>query len=220
MSTKRSLFLVLAISVLGTVACSPRLVQTDPKLPPGFLDTPVPNGDLSAYLYLSQGSPATLPLEPFGDIERLRENSRLAERLPNEAAMHSLAIWMGPDLSSFGGDVVFTEETTAEIAQELLAGKSEDVTSWRTGARVSLVRGAGTWAEEMARTHRSGASSSFGEALPEAWELMRAAPRIAARRACSGRVPPSHQYRYRPSRLPCGAQPWAACPGPGLGQYR
>ena len=176
MIIKRILLLALAVSVLAALACSPKLVQTDPKLPPGFLDTPVLTGDLNAYLYLSQGSPIALPLEPFGDIENIQGNPLLPERLSVETDIRSLAFWMGPDLGSFGGDVVFSEETVAEIAELLLATKSDDVTSWRQGARVSLVRGTGPWATEMERVHRSGQALPFGEAYPKAWELLRLLP--------------------------------------------
>ncbi|MDP6495777.1 MAG: hypothetical protein QGI09_10270, partial [Dehalococcoidia bacterium] len=171
MNAKRSLFLALAVSMLGAVACSscsPTLVQTDPKLPPGFLDTQVITGDLNAYLYLSQSSPIAFPLEIFGDVERLRESSPLAERLPNEAEIRSLAIWMGPDLSSFGGDVIFTEEAAAEISELLLAAKSDDVTSWHRGGAMSLVRGTGIGPPY---THLP-----FSEAYPKAWDLMRLLP--------------------------------------------
>ena len=176
MITKKTLFLALAVSVLGALACSPKLVQTDPKLPPGFLDTPVITGDLNAYLYLSQSSPVALPLGPFGDIEKVQGNPLLPERLPSQTQIRSLAFWMGPDLGSFGGDVVFSEETAAEIVELLLAAKSDNVTSWRRGARVSLVRGTGPWATEMERVHRTSEALPFREALPEAWELMRLLP--------------------------------------------
>ncbi|MCZ6891582.1 MAG: hypothetical protein O7F09_03605 [Chloroflexi bacterium] len=168
MITKTALLLVLAVSALGVLACSPKLVQTDPKLPPGFLDTPVLTGDLNAYLYLSQGSPISFPLEPFGDIETIQGNPLLPEPLLGEADIHSLAFWMGPDLDSFGGDVVFSEETAAEIAELLLAAKSDNVTSWRRGASVSLVRGTGIGPPY---THLP-----FGEAYPTAWDLLRLLP--------------------------------------------
>ena len=176
MIARRILLLALAVSVMGALACSPKLVQTDPKLPPGFLDTPVLTGDLNAYLYLSQGSPVALPLEPFGDIENIQGNPLLPERLSGETDIRSLAFWMGPDLDSFGGDVVFSEEIAAEIAELLLATKSDDVTSWHRGSRVSLVRGTGPWATEMERMHRTGETLPFGEAYPKAWELMRLLP--------------------------------------------
>jgi hypothetical protein len=168
MNAKRSLLLALAVSLLSAVACSPKLVQTDPKLPPGFLDAQVLTGDLNAYLYLSQGSPITFPLEIFGDVAQSRENSQLAERLTNEAEIRSLAIWMGPDLSSFGGDVIFTEEAAAEMAELLLAAKSDDVTSSHRGGAMSLVRGT---AIAPPYTHLP-----FSEAYPKAWELMRLLP--------------------------------------------
>ena len=176
MIARRILLLAFAVSVMGALACSPKLVQTDPKLPPGFLDTPVLTGDLNAYLYLSQGSPVALPLELFGDIENIQGNPLLPERLSGETEIHSLAFWMGPDLDSFGGDVVFSEETATEIAELLLATKSDDVTSWRRGARVSLIRGTGPWATEMERMHLSGETLPFGEAYPKAWELLRLLP--------------------------------------------
>ena len=176
MITKKTLILTLAVSMLGAFACSPKLVQADPKLPPGFLDTPVFSGDLNAYLYLSQSSPMALPLEPFGDIEQVQGDPLLPERLSSETEIHSLAFWMGPDLDSFGGDVVFTEETAAEIAELLLATKSDNVTSWRRGARVSLVRGTGLWATEMERMRRSGEALPFGEAYPKVWDLLRLLP--------------------------------------------
>ena len=165
------LLALLALTLFTTAACSPALVKTTPKLPPGFLDAPVPAGDLSAYLYVSQESPVTMPLGLFGEVLPDLRASGLSGPVPAEASVERLAVWMGPGLDLFGGRIVFGEEWSAEVSEGLMSGRDE-VTSWRESRQLNLVRGTGEWADAMTAALRSGDASPFEDAYPDMWELM------------------------------------------------
>ncbi len=170
--------LVFLITVALLLAgCSSSLVKTTPKLPPGFLETPVPAGDLSAYLYVSQDSPITIPLKRFGNPAQAADNPRfpLGEEIPETVGINRLMLAVGPDLDSFGGAIEFNREILAEMAEDVMSGRPE-VSAWRQGNVLDLVRGTGGWADAMESTLRSGDSSRFQDAYPDIWELMRLLP--------------------------------------------
>ena len=174
-SMLRAFPITVALSlVLLLVGCSPTLEQTTPKLPPGFLDARVPDGDLSAYLYLSQESPIAIPLRRFGDAAQAADNPRFAV-IPETLDIDWLALTVGPDLDSFGGAIAFSNDLLAEIAGVLLSALS-DVSAWRDGGKLYLVRGTGGWADATNAALRAGDASSFPDAQPDIWDLMRLLP--------------------------------------------
>ena len=160
--------------VLLLAGCSPSLVKGTPKLPPGFLEAPVPEGDLSAYLFLAQESPITIPLARFGDPAMAANNPRFLE-IPETVGINWLALAVGPDLDSFGGVIAFNRDLLAEMAGDLVFGKPE-VSASRDGKQLTLVRGTGGWADAMKVALRSGDVSSFQDAYPDSWELLRLLP--------------------------------------------
>lgn len=175
-----SLIALITVALL-LAGCSPSLVKPTPKLPPGFLETPVPAGDLSAYLYLSQGSPITIPLERFGDPAQAVGNPRFV-RIPETVGINRLALAVGPDLGSFGGAIEFESasrgfynDIQAEMAEIVASGQPE-VTVWRGNKELFLVRGTGGWADAMKVALQSGDASRFQDAYPDIWELMRLLP--------------------------------------------
>ena len=161
--------------VLLLAGCSPSLVKGTPKLPPGFLEAPVPEGDLSAYLFLAQESPITIPLARFGNVEVAGREFSLLGDIPIDIGIDSAAVWVGPGLDSFGARIEFQAETLARAADVLLTGRAE-VTHWREGTRLNLVRGTGTWTDGLEVSLRSGTASPFQDAYPDSWELMRLLP--------------------------------------------
>ncbi len=169
-----SALFVIVSTVLLLAGCSPSLVKGTPKLPPGFLGAPVPSGDLSAYLFLAQESPITIPLARFGDSALVANNPRFVE-IPETMAINRLALAVGPDLESFGGVIEFNRDLLAEMAGDLVSGKPE-ISTFRDGRSLALVRGTGGWADAMEVALRSGDSSRFQDAYPDSWELMRLLP--------------------------------------------
>ena len=173
-----STFLVipLVLAVILLAGCSPTLARTNPKPPPGFVDTLVPAGDLSAYLYIRQeGSAVRIPATRFGDIQREIRISGTTVAIPGEVEVDRVVASVGPNLDSFAATAVFTDETSARIAQELLSGRAE-VTSWRDDNQVNLVRGTGGWATSLEGALRAGGGTPFEEAYPAIWELLHVMP--------------------------------------------
>ena len=161
--------------VLLLVGCSPTLEQTTPKLPPGFLEARVPEGDLSALLYLSQQPPVTIPLARFGNPLRALERLPLIGDIVPDVGIDSLAAWVGPDLDSFGARVTFQQHVWAQAADVMLLGRDE-VTRWREGGELYLVRGTGGWADAMKLALQSGDATRFQDAQPDIWDLMSLLP--------------------------------------------
>ncbi len=168
------LLVLLASALLIIAACSPTLVSTTPKLPPGFMAAEIPSGDLSAYLYLSQDDPVTMPLERFGEAALAAGNPRFTT-IPEALEIDRLALAVGPDLDSYSGAIEFTHDLQAEMAEDVVSDRSE-VTSWREGKEMFLVRGTGGWADALESALRSGDSERFEDAYPDMWELMRLLP--------------------------------------------
>lgn len=168
---------MMVSGILLLAGCSPSLVKGTPKLPPGFLEAPVPEGDLSAYLFLAQESPITIPLARFGDPALAAGNPRfpLGEEIPETVGINWLALAVGPDLDSFGGVIEFNRDLLAEMAEDVMSGRPE-VSAWRQGNVLGLVRGTGGWADAMKVALRSGDVSRFQDAYPDSWELLRLLP--------------------------------------------
>ena len=160
-----------ATAILVLAGCNPTLVETDPKLPSGFLDTQVPDVELNAYLYASQEQPTIIPLELL-----LAEVS-VPSGTPTEVGMQRMAAWMGPDLKSFGASLRFQDVQDATFVEEQMAERArEAVQSWRDGADLQLARGSGPWVEGLRSALSNGSTVTFQEAYPEVWELMRLLP--------------------------------------------
>ena len=170
-----SVIVAMVFSVLLLAGCSPSLEKGTPKLPPGFLEAPVPAGDLSAYLYLAQESSITIPLARFGHMEVAGRDLSLLGAIPIDIGIDSAAVWVGPGLDRFGAGINFEVEPWAQAADVLLTVRAE-VTHWRDGRRLNLVRGTGGWAGAMEVAIRSGDDSRFQDAYPTKWELMRLLP--------------------------------------------
>ena len=169
------LIIPLVLTVILLAGCSPTLARTNPKLPPGFVDTPVPAGDLSAYLYIRQeGSAVRIPATRFGDIQREIRISGRTVAIPGEVEVSRVVASVGPNLDSFAATAVFTDGTAARVAQELLAGRAE-VTSWRDDNQVNLVRGTSSWATSLEGALRAGDGTPFEGAYP-AWDLLHVMP--------------------------------------------
>ena len=154
--------------------CSPTLVNTTPLLPPGFLDPHVPPGDLSAYLYVSQESPLTVPLQKFGDLTHIQGNPGYSE-IPETLSLNRLVLAVGPDLDSFSGAIQFNRHILAEMAEDVMSGRPE-VSVWRQGNVLGLVRGTGGWADAMENAMRAGDASRFQDVYPDIWQLMQLLP--------------------------------------------
>ena len=168
------LLLAPVLALLLMVGCSPSLVKTTPKLPPGFLEARVPACDLSAYLYVSQESPITIPLERFGDPAQAPNNPKFAT-MPESLEINRLALAVGPNLDSFGGSIAFNDDLQAEMAEDVASGRPE-VIVWREGRELNLVRGTGGWANALEGALRTGDASPFEDAYPDIWDLMRLLP--------------------------------------------
>ena len=166
-----TLIVLLAASFALLAGCNPTLVQTDPELPPGFLETPVPDVELNAYLYTSQEQPTIIPLELL-----LAEVS-VPSGFPTEVGVQRMAAWMGPDLQSFGASLRFQDVQDATFVEEQMAERArEAVQSWRDGADLQLARGSGPWVEGLRSALSNGSTTDFQEAYPEVWKLLRLLP--------------------------------------------
>ncbi|MFH1141119.1 MAG: hypothetical protein V1724_05520 [Chloroflexota bacterium] len=163
-----TLALLMMASLLWT-GCSQGPSPTNPALPPGFTEAQVPAGDISAYLYVSQDSPVTIPTERFGNVQGI------AHELAHVLQVRGLALWTGQSVDSFAGNVKFAEESSAEIAQTLLSGVA-DVKSSRDGVTLKLVSGSGEWAEGMESALKANQGSPFKDAYPAIWDLLHLMP--------------------------------------------
>ena len=177
--TRSTIVMVILALLLAVFAgCNVALKQTNPKLPPGFTEAQVPTGEnLSAYLYVSQQKPVVIDTARFGDITKQIQDPVLKRVfvVPHVLEVRGLAVSVGSDLDSFAGNVRFTTEEPAFIAEQLLAGRPE-VSGWRDGMVLNLVRGSGPWADAMTSSLKSMTGSKFQDAYPKIWELMRVLP--------------------------------------------
>ena len=163
--------LLLAVSLLALIGCSPSLVETDPKLPPGFLDTPVPNVNLNAYLYLSQEAPTTVPLGLLVNVEALSPGS------PDAIQIDHMAAFMGPDMQAFGAILGFGTDADARFVWQQVEGPlKQEVTGQQDGADIRLVRGSSLWTQSLTDALSNQDTSAFPEGRPDVWKLMRLFP--------------------------------------------
>ncbi len=166
--------LAVAVAMLFMLGCSPTLARVTPQMPPGFLEAQVPEGDLSAYLYVSQASPVVIPTSLLGDLTAVVADPRFTT-LPESVEIQRLALAVGPHLDSFGGDLLFGEDRDAEMAETLLSDRDE-MAVWRDGVALNLVGGDGGWANALEVALTSGNASRFQDAYPDLWDLMRLLP--------------------------------------------
>ena len=159
-----ALFLAVLIT-LFMAARSPTLLETDPKLPPGFQEARLPDDDFSAYLYLSHSAPIAMPLAAFGE-------SAGASTEP-DLELSSLGAWVGPNLDSFGARAEFQEQMQAQAAETALG---DDVEQWREGSVLSLVRGGQVWTGDVEAAMRAGHGVTFKEKYEDMWRLLRLLP--------------------------------------------
>ena len=174
-----ALIVLLAASFALLAGCNPTLVQTDPELPPGFLETQVPVAELNAYLYMSQEQPTIIPLELLlAEVPVLSGSSTaIISGFHTEVGIQRMAAWMGPDLQSFGASFRFQDVQDATFVEEQMAERArEAVQSWRDGADLQLARGSGPWVEGLRSALSNGSTVDFQEAYPEVWKLIRLLP--------------------------------------------
>ena len=169
------IIVLLMMASLLWMGCSQEVSRTNPKLPPGFQEAQVPAGEISAYLYVSQGSPVTIPTKRFGDVQAPGQSAGRTFVLPHVLEVSGLALWTGQALDSSAGTVRFTGESSAEIAQTLLSGVA-GVKSWRDAVTLNIVGGSGDWASGMESALKANQRSPFKEAYPAIWDLLRLMP--------------------------------------------
>ena len=170
------LFAVLAPVLLFVVGCTSSLGKTTPKLPPGFLDTQVPNVELNAYLYVSLEDGVTVSLNSFGEqVDALAQIPAIGKLEP-EVDIDSLVAWVGSDRYRFGARVTFQQELWAQMATGLLSYRSDDVRSWRDGKKLNLVSLRTDWADSLEEALRSGDDSGLETTYPDIWELFHLMP--------------------------------------------
>ena len=159
-----ALFLASIVTLFMAVR-SPTLLETAPMLPPGFEEALLPDGDFTAYLYLSHSAPVAVPLAAFGE-------SAGASTEP-DVELSSLGAWAGPNLDSFGARAEFGEQMQAQAAETVLG---DDVEQWREDGVLSLVRGDGVWADGVEIAMRAGSGVTFKEKYEDVWKLLRLLP--------------------------------------------
>lgn len=175
MKGKRPSSVILAMLLAAALAlhpgCTPTPIETAPKLPLEFLETPIPDIELNAYLYTSQEQSTIMPLKLF-----LPEQS-VPYALPTEVRIKRMAAWIGSDLNSFGASFQFQDIQDAILVEERMAEQGRKAEqSWRHGADLQLVRGTGPWAEGLRNALSTGSTVDFQKAYPEVWLLMRLLP--------------------------------------------
>ena len=110
--------------LLLTATCSRPRVNTTPPVPPGLLDTQMPPSDISAYLYVSEGSPLTVPLERFVDLAHIRGNADYLG-IPGTLNCHRFAIEVGTGIDYFASVIKFSSELHAQTTGDILSKRSE-----------------------------------------------------------------------------------------------
>ncbi|MDO8750850.1 MAG: hypothetical protein Q7K03_06875 [Dehalococcoidia bacterium] len=170
------IIVLLAVASLIWTGCSSGPARTNPALPPGFAEAQVPAGEISAYLYVSQGTPVTIPTERFGDVSTSsRKSGSVIIHDRDSLEVMRLALWTGQSLDSFAGDFKFRDEATAEVVQKLAAEKA-DVAAIRSGILLSVAQGTTDWAKAMEGFLRANQRSPFKDAYPAAWDLLHLMP--------------------------------------------
>ncbi len=169
--------LLMVASLLWT-ACSAEVSRTNPALPPGFQEPQVPAGEISAYLYVSQDSPVTIPTERFVPAEEIDESIRQTFVIPDLLEVRGLSLWTGSSLDSSAGSVTFPDGKTAEMVQTLMSNRRDvrGTVSWQEGVMLNMVTGSGEWAGGMESALKANQRSPFKDAYPAIWDLLHIMP--------------------------------------------
>ncbi|MBI4282273.1 MAG: hypothetical protein HY672_02130 [Chloroflexi bacterium] len=169
-----ALIVLLATLTLLAVGCSGSPAQGNPALPPGFTDAPIPGVDLSAYLYVSQGTPLSIPSRWFGDLAFAQTNAAFPA-LDDSVGVRTAWVGVGPTIDQYAREIVFNGEPEADAAVRL-ANSRPLTQAWRTGADVGIVYGTGEWPATAKTALQGSDGRPFSEAYPDSWELLRMAP--------------------------------------------
>ncbi|MFQ5861386.1 MAG: hypothetical protein ACE5IG_07570, partial [Dehalococcoidia bacterium] len=94
------LLLLLLVALLAT-GCTAGLPLGEPSLPPGFLETSVPDVELQGYVYVNQGRPMQVPSLTF------MKRSDMPSGLAQTVEITSVALWIGPTVAQTGVHIQF-----------------------------------------------------------------------------------------------------------------
>ncbi len=168
--------LVLALGLLVLSGCNSSLKQTNPALPPGFAEAKVPAGDISAYIYSSQGSPVSIPTDWFGNVENAGQSTTKTFVIPHVLEVSGLSLWAGPTVDSNAATIEFADNNSATVANGLLSSVPNKPMSWVDGSTLNVVRGKGDWSTSMESAMKSGQGSTVKDAYPSVWDLLHVMP--------------------------------------------
>jgi hypothetical protein len=121
-----SLLAALLVFAPYLTGCKVTSAVSIPLLPPGFLNTPVPDVNLDGYIYLNQESP--IIISP--DLLRIA--------IP-EISIESAQLWLGPNANSVGGAVYFESQADAQLIYQLMKSSSIPIWSLATGKVIYVV---------------------------------------------------------------------------------
>ncbi|MBI4199778.1 MAG: hypothetical protein HY535_04835 [Chloroflexi bacterium] len=164
--------LALLLALAASAGCAPTLVPQDPKLPPGFVETALPEADMGGYAYLSQTTPLTIPLEWFVPKESLPPGA------PVQAGVDRIAVWLGPtDIESFGVLVDFVSAAEASFAEAQVEAQARGTLRvQRANDELLAFQGSGQWTDALRNAAGSNVKRKFSERYTEQWELLRLLP--------------------------------------------
>ncbi|MBF8267380.1 MAG: hypothetical protein HW388_888 [Dehalococcoidia bacterium] len=168
------LLVLLAALTLLAFGCSDGPAQGNPALPSGFTDARIPGAEFSAYLYVSQGTPLSIPTRWFGDLASTQAIPTFAA-LGDSVGVRNAFLGVGPTIDHYAGSVAFNGEPEADAAVRL-ANSRALTQAWRTGADFGIAYGQGDWLDAAKNALQASDAKPFSEAYADSWKLLRMAP--------------------------------------------
>ncbi|MBI4336406.1 MAG: hypothetical protein HY683_01055 [Chloroflexi bacterium] len=158
-----------AASALLAVACNEE-EPSEPALPAGFLEAPLPNVDLGTYLYFDFQEAAELPLAQFA-----REPALVPPAAPNMVSLASAQVWLGTAPDLLAAKVTLDDPDSAQwVEQALAAGGGEGPLHQREGQDMWLFPRDSQWVRDLQGSLADG--TRVQERYPEAWDVLQWLP--------------------------------------------
>jgi hypothetical protein len=163
--------IAIALFTFFLVSCQNRNNPHDPAaFPVGFAEATIPSVELTAYLYFSQPTPSEIPWRLF-----LGPNN--SHDTDIQFTVDSISLWIGPDMDSFGGLLIFKDSSQAERLEELL-NSPEHSHIWhsRNTYKLFFVNGDSPWSVSLRHALAQGTTTSIQAYYPDIWNTLALLP--------------------------------------------
>ena len=172
--TTRPLAHVFLIAFVATLlaACDTSVEQGHPSLPQGFLDIPIPDVELSGYVYLSRQSPL------MAYSESLVPSFTPGPSFPNRVGVSTMALWASSTPRVYGMMYEFDDAAIARRLAQELSSAGSNLSHVTKGKRLYLYKGKGDWLEGLKASIDQRRYILLKDAYPGMWDLYNLLPDV------------------------------------------